>query len=618
MFRQPEQRILSAYYDDDHNFAAADQDLAQAGHWCGSKDGLPKMPLLDFAEQWRGGMTYQLVAKGRGGVLNLAGRPPTTHHDAAEAARRVREGFAFVGITEMWDLSMCLFHKMFGGACQPSDFEDIRPSSPGKTAQAEYNASELLGWQDDADAVVYQAALDVFHKNLAAFSDSNRLQLINFACSRSDKPGDLSNAWAPKNPFVFRPMRCIWPALLARALLASEDAPLPDDCPSEDPLQLMQRQAAKLVAESNVSEGSFTSRWQGNRETGSWCLIYHCGKHLGPTECHHYRCVCQMGYQYSEMTKRCESESSSPVQRDTGGSCYFWGCARWRGPTECIHHKCMCLEGYRAVRGYCEKHEEPQPMTTTTAPGEGLAVATADPPAMQTSCAWGGQQCGGAGYTGATCCEAGYYCDGAACSKVTEAVEVKQYGFSDKLRKKSSGKLFTFYVYRAQGATTYPPENVNVADLAGVMWYLHNEIVGRADWGYKRKFNITRIIRYKMQTKATQPLIDRGMNFGVRFAFDSGQCTGPFSCDEAWQNYGYFVGCNKLQQGFPFPDFKVAYDGTWYSLPGKCPQMQYFEKTNSSKGSRGLDCLSHQPGGFCEEPSGTADCTYNFVASTLL
>jgi hypothetical protein len=42
-------------------------------------------------------------------------------------------------------------------------------------------------------------------------------------------------------------------------------------------------------------------------------------------------------------------------------------------------------------------------------------------------------------------------------------------------------------VYRAQGETTYPPENVNVADLGGVMWYLHNEIVGRADWGYKRK-----------------------------------------------------------------------------------------------------------------------------------
>lgn len=27
---------------------------------------------------------------------------------------------------------------------------------------------------------------------------------------------------------------------------------------------------------------------------------------------------------------------------------------------------------------------------------------------------------------------------------------------------------------------------------------------------------------YKVQAKATQPLLDRGMNFGVRFAFDSG------------------------------------------------------------------------------------------------
>lgn len=57
---------------------------------------------------------------------------------------------------------------------------------------------------------------------------------------------------------------------------------------------------------------------------------------------------------------------------------------------------------------------------------------------------------------------------------------------------------------------------------------------------------------------------------------------------------------------------QVAYDGVWYSLPGKCPQMKYFEKTNKSSGSRGLDCIEDQPGGFCDEPSGTADCTYNF------
>lgn len=33
---------------------------------------------------------------------------------------------------------------------------------------------------------------------------------------------------------------------------------------------------------------------------------------------------------------------------------------------------------------------------------------------------------------------------------------------------------------------------------------------------------------YKVQTRATQPLLDRGMNFGVRFAFDSGEELGHF------------------------------------------------------------------------------------------
>ena len=57
-----------------------------------------------------------------------------------------------------------------------------------------------------------------------------------------------------------------------------------------------------------------------------------------------------------------------------------------------------------------------------------------------------------------------------------------------------------------------------------------------------RKFGINRIVRFKVQYRAPQPLHEkgravcargfpcRGMDFGVRYAFDSGKCTGPGDC----------------------------------------------------------------------------------------
>ena len=49
-------------------------------------------------------------------------RSKITLEVAQEAAKRVHEGFAFVGIAEEWDLSVCLFHEMFGGDCHAWDF----------------------------------------------------------------------------------------------------------------------------------------------------------------------------------------------------------------------------------------------------------------------------------------------------------------------------------------------------------------------------------------------------------------------------------------------------------------------------------------------------------------
>lgn len=156
--------------------------------------------------------------------------------------------------------------------------------------------------------------------------------------------------------------------------------------------------------------------------------------------------------------------------------------------------------------------------------------------------------------------------------------------------------IYTFYMYRAQGDDDYPLENVNTANLGGVMWYLHNEVVKDSP----RKFGITRITRFKVSVTATDRMASRGMNFGVRFAYDSQTCTGagPWngegSCDKYYREYGNFVGCNLLGK-YPFPmasqGFPVHYGGSkWYSLP----------KEGHCQCEEGKACA----------PTGAVDCTY--------
>ncbi|CAE7374844.1 unnamed protein product [Symbiodinium sp. CCMP2592] len=178
MFRDPDQRILSGYQgpfsrptnNTDYIKVVIEGVCDRAA--MARIMSLPQRPIHDFAESWKGGMTYQLLAPSDAHMMDPT-RRKMTREDAVEAARRVTEGFAFVGITEEWDLSMCLFHKTFGGTCRASDFANTRPTFAGKSAHTNYDTSQLVGWHDDIDEIVYTAALKVFHKNLILLNVSH-------------------------------------------------------------------------------------------------------------------------------------------------------------------------------------------------------------------------------------------------------------------------------------------------------------------------------------------------------------------------------------------------------------------------------------------------------------
>lgn len=224
------------------------------------------------------------------------------------------------------------------------------------------------------------------------------------------------------------------------------------------------------------------------------------------------------------------------------------------------------------------------------------------------------QQCGGRSYKGPSECMDGYTCWPQSdyyyqCKPSDQAKKTwETYTGSTALNVSSSAPLLTFYMYRAQGPNDYPVKNVNTGTLGGLMWYVHNEVVSCAygDCEYVRRFGINRIVRYKVQTRAPQPLYDAGMNFGIRYAYDHGQCTGPWKCETQFEKYGYFVGCNNLSSGFPFPDWPVYYSGAWYSLPGPCSARKWEEQS--------VLCQIDQPGGYCQgAPTGTGTCTYSIV-----
>jgi len=153
--RQPEQRIISAYRHGRHGCASCDKDTT----------------LAQYAPLAAGCVTRMLNREGDDACVNDS---PPTLVEVAQALHRLRTGFIFIGITEQWDLSICLFHAKYGGKCNAYETLNTRPGrSLDKAHPSYYDTDELNGFVDMFDRQLYMEAVASFERDVEQFGLSH-------------------------------------------------------------------------------------------------------------------------------------------------------------------------------------------------------------------------------------------------------------------------------------------------------------------------------------------------------------------------------------------------------------------------------------------------------------
>eukprot|EP00040_Diaphanoeca_grandis_P028082 m.161296 g.161296 ORF g.161296 m.161296 type:complete len:381 (-) comp31224_c0_seq3:118-1260(-) len=90
-----------------------------------------------------------------------------TAEDLVEAKRRLRTTFAFIGLTDHYDLSVCLFHAMLGGKPRAQAFENSRPTAFFSQTYDSKHAANVVTFDDDPlDAALYHEARVIFTARL--------------------------------------------------------------------------------------------------------------------------------------------------------------------------------------------------------------------------------------------------------------------------------------------------------------------------------------------------------------------------------------------------------------------------------------------------------------------
>jgi len=150
------------------------------------------MPLIEYARRVAGCATKMLTGR------NCNDKSEVRESDLQKAIQRVDEGFAFVGLSNSWEISVCLFHAMFGGSCHSREFKNNNYAAANKkdefwdTKKGRWNESMLDGFRDYYDGRLYRHVEAVFNRRLAEYGlswDVCDQFCFNGTVNRAKQPG---------------------------------------------------------------------------------------------------------------------------------------------------------------------------------------------------------------------------------------------------------------------------------------------------------------------------------------------------------------------------------------------------------------------------------------------
>jgi hypothetical protein len=167
-FRRPDHRATSAYAWYYRDFTVSGAKLPNATVYAHNARGTVAKMLtgqVSSGEDCHTGYGYRERCD------------PTTVPKMESALERLR-AFAFIGLTEHWAASICLFHAKLGGPCRAVEFENSRPTNPHTTKmpwEASFRegvAADVAAVHDPWDSAVYAHAVrrfaaDVQHHGLS-------------------------------------------------------------------------------------------------------------------------------------------------------------------------------------------------------------------------------------------------------------------------------------------------------------------------------------------------------------------------------------------------------------------------------------------------------------------